>query len=154
MSPEETARLRELSREECLRLLATQEFGRLAVVEDGQPLVFPVNFAVDGDIVVFRADPGTKLAAASLGRVAFEVDDVDVTTRSGWSVVVVGVGQEITSALDHWSERLRAPQPVSVGARGEVPLDEDQALVGHGPAAGAAVGTLPAAGRSSVSMGS
>lgn len=108
MSPDEKPSLRPLPREECLRLLATQEFGRLAVVEDGQPLVFPVNFAVDGDIVVFRADAGTKLAAASLGLVAFEVDDVDVTTRSGWSVLVLGVGQEITGALDHWSERLRA----------------------------------------------
>lgn len=83
MSPDAEPSLHTLPREECLRLLATQEFGRLAVVDDGQPLVFPVNYAVDGDVVVFRADPGTKLAAASLGLVAFEVDDVDVSTRSG-----------------------------------------------------------------------
>jgi nitroimidazol reductase NimA-like FMN-containing flavoprotein (pyridoxamine 5'-phosphate oxidase superfamily) len=53
------------------------------VVEDGQPPIFPVNFAVDGDTVVFRADPGTKLAPASSGRVAFEVDQVSVAERIG-----------------------------------------------------------------------
>lgn len=32
-----------LSEEECLGLLASNEVGRLAVVVDGQPLIFPVN---------------------------------------------------------------------------------------------------------------
>lgn len=119
MSADPNVTLRALTRAECLGLLASQQLGRLAVVENGQPLVFPVNYAVDHDVVVFRADPGTKLAAASLGRVAFEVDDIDVTTRSGWSVVILGLGQEITGALDEWSERLRslALYPWAPGAK-------------------------------------
>jgi nitroimidazol reductase NimA-like FMN-containing flavoprotein (pyridoxamine 5'-phosphate oxidase superfamily) len=106
MSPDANYTLSTLPRDECLQLLASQELGRLAVVDDGQPLIFPVNFALDGDLVVFRADPGTKLAAASLGLVAFEVDAVDAAAHTGWSVLVTGVGQEMTDAMDHLSERL------------------------------------------------
>jgi hypothetical protein len=58
--------------------------------------------------VVFRTSPGTKLAGAALGHVAFEIDGVDETTQTGWSVIVQGVGTEITSSLDEHSERLRA----------------------------------------------
>ena len=44
--------LEELDRDECLRLLRSATLGRLAVVIGGQPLVFPVNFTLDGDAVV------------------------------------------------------------------------------------------------------
>lgn len=98
----------DLSVGECLDLLRTHRFGRLAVVVDGQPLIFPVNYGVDGDVVAFRTAAGTKLSATSLGRVAFEIDGVDETSRTGWSVVVQGVGNDITSTVDTRSEQLRA----------------------------------------------
>jgi uncharacterized protein len=98
----------ELSVGECLQLLGAHRFGRVAVVVDGHPVVFPVNYALEGDSVVFRTAPGTKLSGAALGHVAFEIDEVDVTTQTGWSVIVQGVGNEITSTLDERSERLRA----------------------------------------------
>src|ERR1700677_2914932 len=66
-----------LSVDECLELLKAHQFGRVAVVIDGQPIIFPVNYAIDGDAVVFRTDPGSKLSGAAMGRVAFEVDGVD-----------------------------------------------------------------------------
>jgi nitroimidazol reductase NimA-like FMN-containing flavoprotein (pyridoxamine 5'-phosphate oxidase superfamily) len=97
----------ELSVGECLGLLAAQNFGRIAVIMDGHPIVFPVNYALDGDTVVFRTAPGTKLSGAALGHVAFEIDDVDQPSRTGWSVIVKGVGNEITTALDERSARLR-----------------------------------------------
>jgi nitroimidazol reductase NimA-like FMN-containing flavoprotein (pyridoxamine 5'-phosphate oxidase superfamily) len=97
--------LGELSKDECLELLAGREVGRIAVVAEGQPLIFPVNYVLDGDLIVFRTDPGTKLDHASLDRVAFEVDEIDPTHHEGWSVVVVGTGREITGALDRASER-------------------------------------------------
>jgi nitroimidazol reductase NimA-like FMN-containing flavoprotein (pyridoxamine 5'-phosphate oxidase superfamily) len=100
--------LDELDESECRRLLATKDVGRLAVVADGQPLVVPVNYVLDGDDIVFRSDPGTKLAHSSLDKVAFEVDELDPAVREGWSVLVRGVGREITSALDERSERQRA----------------------------------------------
>ena len=93
---------------ECLHLLAAQRVGRLAFVVDGQPLILPVNFALEGDIVVFRTGVGTKLEAVLNAKVAFEVDDVDVAAGSGWSVVVQGVAEEITEDLDVFAEVLRA----------------------------------------------
>lgn len=41
---------------------------------DGQPIVLPVDCAVQGEIVVFRTGEGTKLKAAHGTKVAFEVD--------------------------------------------------------------------------------
>lgn len=106
--------------EECLRLLATEEVGRLVVVLGGQPLVFPLNYALDGDAVVFRTAPGTKLEAISRALVAFEVDRWASSGRSGWSVVVEGLAQEVTSAdAPGLRERLAAlpVRPLATGDR-------------------------------------
>lgn len=100
--------LEELGEEECLRLLESGTYGRVAVVHDGRPDIFPVNYVLEGTTVAFRTGPGTKLAAASMGPVAFEVEQVDPATRTGWVVVVHGVGREITSAIDPGSARVRA----------------------------------------------
>jgi nitroimidazol reductase NimA-like FMN-containing flavoprotein (pyridoxamine 5'-phosphate oxidase superfamily) len=98
----------ELSVGECIQLLGTHRFGRIAVIVDDRPVVFPVNYALDGDTVVFRTAAGTKLSGAALGHVAFEIDEIDETAQIGWSVIVQGVGNEITSTLDEHSELLRA----------------------------------------------
>jgi nitroimidazol reductase NimA-like FMN-containing flavoprotein (pyridoxamine 5'-phosphate oxidase superfamily) len=107
-----------LPRPECFRLLASQTVGRLGFLVGDQPLVLPVNFAVVRDVVVFRTGRGSKLDAALGTKVSFEVDEVDVATAGGWSVVVQGVAEEITHA-DHWfDEALRrgaAPTWVSEG---------------------------------------
>ena len=84
--------------DECLRLLAGESVGRLAVVRGGQPHVIPVNYALDEGTVLFRSAPGTKLEGALHAPVAFEVDKFDGDTRSGWSVVVHGRADEVTAA--------------------------------------------------------
>ena len=85
-----------LTRKECLRLLPTQMLGRVAVRFGEAPSVLPVIFAMLDDDVVFRTDPGTKLSAALMHAiVAFEVDDADPATRTGWSVLVVGPIEEV-----------------------------------------------------------
>ena len=76
--------------DECRRLLGTDEVGRLAVIDGGSPAIFPVNYVVDGDSVVFRTATGTKLDAGTRHPVAFEIDDFDRESRTGWSVVVSG----------------------------------------------------------------
>ena len=79
--------------DECRRLLATDQVGRLAVNDGGTPMVFPVNYALDGEAIVIRTATGTKLDSA--GRTAcFEVDAFDRATRHGWSVVVSGLLEE------------------------------------------------------------
>lgn len=85
-----------LDRDECLRLLAEDEVGRLAVVEGRMPVIFPVNYALDGDAVVIRTDPGTKLGAAGRAPACFEVDRIDRRHRTGWSVLVTGRLEEVT----------------------------------------------------------
>lgn len=81
---------------ECRMLLAGATVGRVAVSVHAVPAVFPVNFALlDGD-VVFRTGTGTKLdAAVRHAVVAFEVDQVDPLYHEGWSVLVVGMADEL-----------------------------------------------------------
>lgn len=85
-----------LAPEECMRLLGTQSVGRLAVIAGGYPRVLPINFALDQGTVVFRTGPGTKLDAAQHRNVAFEVDQVDDSNRSGWSVLLTGMAEIIS----------------------------------------------------------
>jgi nitroimidazol reductase NimA-like FMN-containing flavoprotein (pyridoxamine 5'-phosphate oxidase superfamily) len=80
----------------CRALLAGEEIGRLALVVGRAPAIFPLNYALDGDAVVFRTAPGTKLDHAERGPVAFEVDGLDREQRTGWSVVVHGRLEEVT----------------------------------------------------------
>lgn len=83
--------LRTLDRAECFRLLRTVAVGRIVFTESALPAIQPVNFTVDGVDVIIRTSGGGKLAAAVSGSVvAFEADEIDAATRSGWSVVVVG----------------------------------------------------------------
>ncbi len=110
----------ELDEEECLALLAATEVGRVGVAVDGQPLVFPVNYVFDDGSVIVRTNVGTMLSAASFARVAFEIDDFDAAARSGWSVMVQGVGHDITDSLDRKSERLQSLE-VSPWAPGSKP---------------------------------
>src|SRR5688572_14464780 len=78
---------------EALALLRDSPVGRLAVVVDGVPDIFPVNHIVDHGTVVFRTAPGAKMNAAHAGPVAFEVDGYDLSRGEAWSVVVHGTGR-------------------------------------------------------------
>lgn len=108
-----------LSEEECQALLQSRAVGRIGLVEHGQPLIFPVNYAADDRAVVFRTAPGMKLSAAPMTRVAFEVDEIDHASGVAWSVLVLGVAHEITSTIDDVSERLRelVVRPMAPGDR-------------------------------------
>jgi nitroimidazol reductase NimA-like FMN-containing flavoprotein (pyridoxamine 5'-phosphate oxidase superfamily) len=91
------SRLEVIDRAECLKLLASEEVGRLGVVVAGRPEIFPVNYVVEGDEVMFRTDAGTKLAAAVRGPVVFEVDHLDRENHSAWSVIVHGRAHQVSS---------------------------------------------------------
>jgi nitroimidazol reductase NimA-like FMN-containing flavoprotein (pyridoxamine 5'-phosphate oxidase superfamily) len=89
--------LEHLSRDECMRLLASVSSGRIAYTRQALPAVELVNFAVqDGDIII-RTDASSKLAAATSGAiVAFEADSVDPVGHTGWSVTAVGESRAVT----------------------------------------------------------
>jgi hypothetical protein len=75
----------------CWDLLRGVSVGHLAVLVDGHPEIFPVNYKVDHGSVVFRTGEGTKLHAASRPTaVALEADGTDQDKRTAWSVQVRG----------------------------------------------------------------
>ncbi len=87
----------------CWDLLASQEVGRLATAVNGSPEIFPVNFVVDGESLVFRTAEGSKLLELVINsHVCFEVDGW--TDNGGWSVLVKGTaaviptGEELSEA--------------------------------------------------------
>jgi nitroimidazol reductase NimA-like FMN-containing flavoprotein (pyridoxamine 5'-phosphate oxidase superfamily) len=107
-----------LDRDACLELVAGVRLGRVAVSTEALPVVLPVNFALDGDRVVFSSAPGTKLYVAATGaQMAFEADDVDAETRSGWSVCITGPGTVVADPAE--TARLRELDLDTWGAEGE-----------------------------------
>jgi nitroimidazol reductase NimA-like FMN-containing flavoprotein (pyridoxamine 5'-phosphate oxidase superfamily) len=101
MADDPATEMLELSREECLALLGANSFGRLAVnAGEGAPVVRPVNYLFDerSQSVLFRTAPGSKLHAVLRSTHAtFEIDGVDEGARTGWSVIIQGVTEEVTS---------------------------------------------------------
>ncbi|MBX7431881.1 pyridoxamine 5'-phosphate oxidase family protein [Mycobacterium sp. Y57] len=87
--------LEDLSPDECLRLLTAAKVGRLVYQDDLGPLAVPVNYAIADKDIVLRVEGGAKRAAMQQPMLAFEVDHVDEEQKSGWSVLVRGVGAEV-----------------------------------------------------------
>ena len=85
----------EVPEDSCWGYLDTAEVGRLATSVNDQPEVFPVNYVVDGQSIVFRTAAGSKLEdIVPNNRVAFEADGW--TEEAGWSVVLRGKAEIIT----------------------------------------------------------
>jgi nitroimidazol reductase NimA-like FMN-containing flavoprotein (pyridoxamine 5'-phosphate oxidase superfamily) len=85
----------------CADLVAESALGRLAVIINGRPEIFPVNhvYGRASNSIVFPVHDGAKLRGAlDWPWVAFEVDDIDVEHNCGWSVAVVGAAEEIVDA--------------------------------------------------------
>lgn len=85
----------ELSPPTAWELVRQAAVGRLAVVVDGKPEIFPVTPLVDHGTVVFRTAVGTKLSGCIGKPVAFEIDGYDPVAGSAWSVVIKGHAHEI-----------------------------------------------------------
>ena len=98
--------------EECYRLLAGHEFGRIGVVADHYPLILPVNYRLDGTTVVIRTHAGTILHAAEHANVTFEVDEIDRASRSGWSVLLRATAEEVGE--QHRAELVASTQAARV----------------------------------------
>lgn len=87
------ARMVELSDDDCLSLLAACDVGRIAVVHEGFPVVFPVNYQLIGvderPAIALRTRPGNSIDHPG-DPVAFQIDGLDAGHDTGWSVLVRG----------------------------------------------------------------
>jgi nitroimidazol reductase NimA-like FMN-containing flavoprotein (pyridoxamine 5'-phosphate oxidase superfamily) len=107
MTSNVTGPVQPLTAQECWELIASRPIGRLATAVDRHPDIFPVNFVVDGESIVFRTAEGSKLFSLTINQtVAFEVDDWGEDT--GWSVVLHGTAETI-SAYDEVMEAEQLP---------------------------------------------
>lgn len=108
-----------LTENQCLALLNSHDLGRIAFELDRRIEIFPINYAMDGALIVFRTSPGTKLEHVPHSAVGFEVDGWDPESGIGWSVVAKGAAAEVTTDVGRVSEHLRwAPvHPVAPGER-------------------------------------
>lgn len=87
----------ELTDAESMRLIEQAQIGRIGFTGRFGPEILPVNFKVLDGSVVFRTAAGSPLGedlrtgiADAEYKVAFEIDEIDNTERTGWSVLIRG----------------------------------------------------------------
>ena len=107
-----------LSPDQCRDLLRRTTVGRVAVTVAALPAIFPVNYAVSDDQIVFLTGEGTKLRAAlERAVVAFQIDHIDESTGSGWSVMAIGLAEEITDPEEIRAAEHLGLHPFAAGDR-------------------------------------
>jgi nitroimidazol reductase NimA-like FMN-containing flavoprotein (pyridoxamine 5'-phosphate oxidase superfamily) len=96
-----------LSEEESLRLAAGSEVGRIGFSGRYGPMILPVNFRIVDGAVVFRTEADSALVEDlrtgipdAEYRVAFEVDEIDKSDRTGWSVMIQGPAHYLEEAAE------------------------------------------------------
>jgi len=109
----------EMSYEKCYELLSGGVVGRAAVCTPSGPRIFPVNYSLVDESIVFRTTPYSVLGTyASNTQLVFEVDHVDYERHLGWSVVATGRGslvedtRELATIRSFWD-----PRPWAGGVR-------------------------------------
>jgi nitroimidazol reductase NimA-like FMN-containing flavoprotein (pyridoxamine 5'-phosphate oxidase superfamily) len=111
-------RLIDLEPDECWTLAATRPVGRLAWTGPKGPTVIPVNFTVTGDEVLVRTTAHSEAAReCEDSPVAFEIDDVDESTQSGWSVLMRGHARMEYGPPGHTEPEPWVPGPRSLRLR-------------------------------------
>ena len=117
-----TRRLRETTREQAMRRLASVPVGRIGFTSRALPAIRPVTHLIDNGHVIIRSDDGSAIVnAASSERgavVAYEADDIDVSSGSGWSVLVVGLARLIEDPEEaaRYRQELRSLVPGETGS--------------------------------------
>lgn len=115
--------LEELSEQDCIALLNFEQVGRIAVVQDGFPLIFPVNYKVAANhseepVVVIRTRPGNVISTAG-EQVAFEVDGIDHAVHGGWCVLVRGLLRRVDPVGSPRAVQAIDPEPWAPEGRDE-----------------------------------
>lgn len=107
-----TTYLHDLSHEECLRLLAAGDLGRVAFPSPTGQQIIPVNYRVHDDAIVVRTTPDSELGLHGPGaEAAFETEELNRERRTGWSVVAKGRMHVMTSQAEVAALRLDHDDP-------------------------------------------
>lgn len=122
--------LEHISPTSCWSLLASTPVGRIGVINDSAPEIYPVNHVVDRDTIVFRTDPGSKLRGLLRSpAVCYQVDGIDPADATGWSVLLKGrartarprrpapCGDPAAALLDAWRQGALDPHHPGSGHR-------------------------------------
>jgi nitroimidazol reductase NimA-like FMN-containing flavoprotein (pyridoxamine 5'-phosphate oxidase superfamily) len=114
--------LEQLNETDCWRLLADTPVGRIGVLVDSAPEIYPVNYIIDGNTIVFRTDPGPVLAGLAMNpAVCFPGDGLNPAEHTGRSVRVKGRAEQMRGVRDA-DERERVEQlPIDYWAIGAAP---------------------------------
>lgn len=106
-------RLTELTRTRSIGLLASVSFGRVVFTYHALPAIRPVSHVVEGEEVILRSYPGSAVVPPAADRaeviVAYEADEIDAVTGTGWTVVVTGTARLVRDPADvsHYDKVLR-----------------------------------------------
>jgi nitroimidazol reductase NimA-like FMN-containing flavoprotein (pyridoxamine 5'-phosphate oxidase superfamily) len=114
----------ELDEAESLRLISAGGVGRIAYMSRFGPAVLPVNYKWHDGAVVFRTarhsaldeDLQTGISGGDY-LVAFEIDDIDVLGRQGWSVLIQGPAHHVESEAERESAAQAGVEPWPPGER-------------------------------------
>ena len=102
---------------ECRRLLATAVVGRVGLVVGELAYVLPVNFALAGDLIVFRTAQGSAFDRLARDRaLTFEIDHVDPGFHAGWSVMAIGWGMGLEDQVPPATLHALELRPWGMGA--------------------------------------
>lgn len=100
--------MKTLSGEECWERLGQEEFGRLAYHLADEVHIAPINYAVQGEDLLFRTAEGSKLLGVVMNQdVAFEIDRISDEDEVAWSVVARGAARILEGDEARAADNLR-----------------------------------------------
>ncbi|MBW8804214.1 MAG: pyridoxamine 5'-phosphate oxidase family protein [Catenulisporales bacterium] len=125
-------RMERFSEAEALDLVQTVPVGRIVYSRFALPAVHVVNFRLDGRDVVFRTRKGSMFAAGVADTVvAFEVDRIDTTAHTGWSVTFLGRAKLVTDPAERERLGRLGVEPWAPGDRNHFIRVTTQSIVGR-----------------------
>src|ERR1700761_4215048 len=90
-------RIEALDEKDCLALIASGGIGRIAYAGRYGQTVLPVNYQLLDNTIVFRTGEDSPLEEDlqtgirdAEWQVAFEIDEIDLAAKEGWSVLIQG----------------------------------------------------------------
>ena len=116
--------LEELTEAESLGLIEQAQIGRIGFSGRYGPIVLPVNYKVVDGSVVFRVAVGSSIGedlrtgiADAEYKVAFEIDEIDAATRTGWSVMIQGAAHHVDDEQERQAVLAAGIEPWPGGQR-------------------------------------